>query len=81
MEKKDLTFTFDPNDLGSMCELMDKYGDSDTMFMGVNTEFEETEIFIFPDKIVYATYQKRENVYWRDGTREETFKGRWKPGN
>ena len=27
MEKKDLTFTFDPNDLGSMCELMDKYGD------------------------------------------------------
>ena len=49
MEKKDLTFTFDPNDLGSMCELMDKYGDSDTMFMGVNTEFEETEISIFPD--------------------------------
>ena len=26
-----------------MCELMDKYGDTDTMFMGVNTEFEETE--------------------------------------
>ena len=50
MEKKDLTFTFDPNDLGNMCELMDKYGDSDTMFMGVNTEFEETEISIFPDK-------------------------------
>ena len=49
MEKKDLTFTFDPNDLGSMCELMDKYGDSDTMFMGVNTEFEETDISIFPD--------------------------------
>lgn len=55
------------------------------MFMGVNTEFEETEISIFPDKIVYATYQhngwKRENVYWRDGTREETFKGRWKSRN
>ena len=51
----------------------------------VNTEFEETEISIFPDKIVYATYQhngwKRENVYWRDGTREETFKGRWKSRN
>mgnify|MGYP000528554233 CR=1 FL=1 len=57
MEKKDLTFTFDPNDFDGMCELMDKYGDSDTMFMGVNTEFEETEISIFPDKIVYATYQ------------------------
>ena len=85
MEKKDMTFTFDPNDFDGMCELMDKYGDSDTMFMGVNTEFEETEISIFPDKIVYATYQhngwKRENVYWRDGTREETFKGRWKSRN
>lgn len=31
MEKKDLTFTFDPNDLGSMCELMDKYGDTDVL--------------------------------------------------
>ena len=82
MEKKDLTFTFDPNDLGSMCELMDKYSDSDTMFMGVNTEFEETEISIFPDKIVYVTYQHngwvRKNIYWRDGTREEMFDGRWK---
>lgn len=82
MEKKDLTFTFDPNDLGSMCELMDKYGGSDTMFMGVNTEFEETEISIFPDKIVYVTYQHngwvRKNIYWRDGTREEMFDGRWK---
>ena len=71
-----------PNDLGSMCELMDKYGDSDTMFMGVNTEFEETEISIFPDKIVYVTYQHngwvRKNIYWRDGTREEMFDGRWK---
>ena len=38
MEKKDLTFTFDPNDFDGMCELMDKYGDSDTMFMGVNTD-------------------------------------------
>lgn len=27
MEKKDLTFTFDPNDFDGMCELMDKYGD------------------------------------------------------
>lgn len=82
MEKKDLIFTFDPNDLGSMCELMNKYGDSDTMFMGVNTEFEETEISIFPDKIVYVTYQHngwvRKNIYWRDGTREEMFDGRWK---
>ena len=50
--------------------------------MGVNTEFEETTISIFPEKIVYVTYQhngwKRKNIYWRDGTREEMFDGRWK---
>ena len=82
MEKKDLTFTFDPTDLGAMCALMDEYGHSDTMFMGVNTEFEETTISIFPEKIVYVTYQHngwtRKNIYWRDGTREELFDGRWK---
>ena len=82
MEKKDLTFTFDPTDLGAMCALMDEHGTSDTMFMGVNTEFEETTISIFPEKIVYVTYQHngwtRKNIYWRDGTREEMFDGRWK---
>ena len=82
MENKDLTFDFDPTNLGSMCALMDEHGNSDTMFMGVNTEFEETTISIFPDKIVYVTYQHngwvRKNIYWRDGTREEMFDGRWK---
>lgn len=82
MEKKDLNFTLDPSDLGAMCELMDQYGNSDTMFMGVNTRFEETTISIFHEKIIYVTYQHngwvRKNVYWRDGTREEMFDGRWK---
>ena len=57
MEKKKLNFTFDPTDLGEMCALMDKYGNSDTMFFGGNTEFEETTISIFQEKIVYVTYQ------------------------
>lgn len=82
MEKKDLTFTFDPTDLDAMRGLMDEYGNSDTMFMGVNTELEDTTISIFPEKIVYVTYQRngwtRKNIYWRDGTREEMFDGRWK---
>lgn len=82
MKKVDLTFTFDPTDLGAMRALMDKYGKSDTMFMGVNTEMEETTISIFPEQIVYVTYQRngwvRKNIFWRDGTREETFDGRWK---
>lgn len=82
MEKKELTFTFDPTDLGAMRDLMDKYGKSDTMFMGVNTEGEDTTISIATENIVYVTYQHngwvRKNVYWRDGTREEIFEGRWK---
>lgn len=82
MKKKELTFTFDSTDLGAMCALMDKYGKSETMFMGVNTEGEDTTISIATENIVYVTYQHngwvRKNIYWRDGTCEETFDGRWK---
>lgn len=82
MEMMNLTFTFDPTDLRSMCELMDKYGESETMFLGVNTNGEDTTISIATKNIVYVTYQHngwvRKNIYWRDGTREETFDGRWK---
>lgn len=82
MEKKELTFTFDPADLSGMCALMDEHGNSNTMFVGVNTELEDTTISIFSEKIIYVTYQHngwvRKNIYWRDGTREEMFDGRWK---
>lgn len=81
MAKEKLTFTFDSSDFDSMLKLMDEKGNSDTMFMGVNTEFEETTISIFPEKIVYVTYQHngwvRKNIYWRDGFCEELFEGRW----
>lgn len=82
MEMMNLTFAFDPADLRSMCELMDKYGESEMMFLGVNTNGEDTTISIATENIVYVTYQHngwvRKNIYWRDGTREETFDGRWK---
>lgn len=81
MTKEKLTFTFDSSDLDSILKLMDEKGNSDTMFMGVNTEFEEATISIFPEKIVYVTYQHngwvRKNIYWRDGSCEELFEGKW----
>lgn len=81
-KKTDLTITFDPADLSAMCTLMDEHGNSDTMFVGSNTKLEQTTISILPEKIVYVTYQHngwvRKNIYWRDGTREEMFDGKWK---
>ncbi len=78
MEK---TFAFDSTDLKGMRKLMKKYGDSHTMFKGKNDKFEDVDISIFPDMIVYTTYQsngwKRENIYYYEGSVEETFVGRW----
>lgn len=75
------TFAFDSTDLKGMRNLMKKYGDSHTMFKGKNDQFEDVDISIFPDMIVYTTYQingwKRENIYYHDGSIEETFVGRW----
>lgn len=74
---------FDPSDLDGMRKLMDELGDSTTMFRGENADEEETCLSIYPDRVVCTTYQNngwvRQNTYWRDGTREETFDGRWKP--
>ena len=82
MEKKAMTFDFDPYDDEGMLELMDKYGDSNVTFTGTNVKEQNVEFSIFKDKIVEVTYQSngrvRENVYWRDGTREELYRGRWK---
>lgn len=81
-ERKDLLFNFDPTDLSAMRKLMDRHGDSNKLFVGMNTEAERTTISIFREKIICMTYQHngwvRKNTYWRDGTREETFDGRWK---
>lgn len=72
------TFTLDPSDLEGMRKLMDEHGDSETMFPGENEAGELTFVSIYHDRIVQATYQAngwvRLNTYWRDGTREETYK-------
>ena len=72
------TFTLDPPDLEGMRKLMDEYGDSETMFPGKNEDGELVFISIYHDRIIQETYQAndwiRRNTYWRDGTREETYK-------
>ena len=71
---------FDPQSQEDMIALMDAYGDSKTMFPGVNENGEDIWISIFKDMIVVMTSQKngwqRKNIYYRDGTREELFEGR-----
>lgn len=70
-----------PFDQKSLNALMDQYGDSTTMFPGTNENGETVHISIFYDKIVVVTLQEngwvRKNIYYRDGTREETFDGKW----
>lgn len=74
------TIMIDPADPQSLIDLMDKYHNTKYMLPGTNELGENTTASIFKDKIVVVTYQKngwvRENVYWRDGTREELFKGK-----
>ena len=52
-------------------------GDSKTMYPGTNEHGESVYISIFSDKIVTMTSQingwMRKNIYYRDGSREETF--------
>ena len=67
----------DPTDQESMNRLMDEHGDSKTMYPGTNEHGEDVYISIFHDKIVTSTTQRNgwilKNIYYRDGTREETF--------
>lgn len=72
---------FDPTDLKGMICLMDTYGDSKTMYPGTNENGETVHISIFHEHIVVSTMQKngwvRVNTYYKDGTSEETFDGKW----
>ena len=60
-----------------MNALMDEHGKSKTMYPGTNEQGESVYISIFEDKIVTMTSQfngwMRKNIYYRDGSREETF--------
>lgn len=77
----DKQIEFNPYSQKDMNVLMDIYGDSDTMYPGVNENGETIHISIFKDYIVVMTFQEngwlRKNIYHRDGTREELFEGKY----
>ena len=77
MKKSETVICFDPPDPTGMESLMDRYGDSKTMFVGKDEEGQSVEISIFPDKIVTSAFQAngwiRKNIYARDGVCEELY--------
>lgn len=80
----ELTANF--GDIDCRRKLMDMYGDSKTMYSGVNAEGEEVWVSIAKDSIVVTTNQKngwvRKNFYDEEGfAAGETFEGRWKVGS
>ena len=78
MKKSETVICFDPSDPTGMESLMDRYGDSKTMFVGKDEEGQSVDISIFPDKIVTSAFQAngwiRKNIYARDGVCEETVR-------
>lgn len=81
-EIKPLTFMVDPSDYDGLRRIMDEHGDIEVPFFGDNENLEEVMVSVAKDRIDVVTYQHngwtRRNVYWRDGTREELFEGKWK---
>lgn len=63
-------------------ELMDRSEDFPYMLSASNSDGETQQISINCDNIIVNTLQNngwvRANVYWRDGTREELFDGKWR---
>ena len=79
IEQKDLSLF---NTEKGRCELMAKYGDSKTAFIGHNVDGEMVIVSISHESIVVATYQEnhwiREDWYDKEGRYEcESYKGRW----
>ena len=77
---ENMKIRFDPSDVKAMCELMDRYGLQEYLNIGHNVNGEVVHISIFTDVIVVVTFQKngwtRKNVYYRDGSSDETFDGK-----
>ncbi len=82
MEKKNLIFTVDPADYDGMVSIMDQYGDAEGIFTGHNDSGEGITVTVSQDDLMVTTCQKngwvRKNIYYRDGTSEELFDGKWK---
>jgi len=81
MKETDDALRFDPSDLAGMKQLMDKFSESVTIFSGENEAGETVYISICHSRIVVRTLQEnhwiRLNVYYRDGSCDETFDGKW----
>lgn len=77
----DSSIHFDPSDWDSMIDLMDKYGQVQDLPYGENENGETVLMDISHERIHVTTFQKngwiRENTYWRDGTAEEEFSGKY----
>lgn len=62
-------------------KFMDLHEEFQSALFGNNESEELVMVSINKDCIVTSTFQKnccvRKNIYWRDGTIEETFEGRW----
>lgn len=79
MENK--AFMLDPHDWGGLLDIMEEYGDIDQPFFGKDEDLQDVEISVYKDQIIKVTYQNngwvRKDIYWRDGTVEELFGGKW----
>lgn len=68
----------DPDDYNGMITLMDRADEFDVPWSGKNENGEHIQISINKDNITVETFQNndwtRENIYWRDGFKEELFK-------
>lgn len=64
-------------------KLMELYGNSDTMFSGVNQDGESVLLSIWPTSMVLTTFQSngwtRIDTFGADGHKEsEVYDGKWK---
>ena len=72
----------DSNKYEKLIELMDDYKMYHDRAWGHNKDGEQVSISVNKDNVVVETFQNngwlRQDWYWRDGTQEEVFEGRWK---
>lgn len=75
------TLNIDFSDFNQLENLMSRHEEFQEMLFGKNEEGEDTITHINEDHIILETHQSnhwvRRNVYWKDGTVEELFDGKW----
>lgn len=81
MAKSNNPIALDPANQAGLVRIMDEHADDEGIHVGVNENGETVHMSVFHDRIAVVTFQAngwtRKNVYWRDGTREELFEGKW----